>query len=496
MARPNSHKTALVRNIVLLAGLAAAIPPTGRFLQRFGNEDPLGAAKNRDVIESGILMRMEGVQLRHYDRKGLITAAKCDQVLLASDRQTYDLHGVRDALYRGDQGTFHYTAGHANFVEGSKELKADKGIHIRNADMNLTAKSLEYNGRLSKLLVRGNVAGKLKGGDFKASNVEYKLDSGAYRAGPVYWKGMLALNLQDEGEQQKPTTWEIQGALVTYSGKNGQIATYTNAVAADDEVILIAPKVVHDRKSDVLTATGRVQYFSAKADLVADKCVVYRKEKRAELIGSVLMYVKPKKDQNGKPKVEPLPAFQPLNPDQVKPQRPTKKLTEEEKKNAEQLRDSKTIRDFPMVMVAAKIDYWYAKGARRAVITGAPQGRQELADGRWRHVWSNVGFYDGEKEVLKLVSSKGLKDTRMKNSIGDDLTADWMEVSTKEEEDELTGYGFIGKVVSLDDEETGGSGAEPPKAGEPPKTELPKTEPPKKGGGTGVDPKKSGGGKR
>ncbi|AIE84987.1 hypothetical protein [Fimbriimonas ginsengisoli] len=486
MARPLSPNLRLARNLILLAGLIAVTPATVRYMREFAGSDPLGSLKNQDFVESGTMMRMQGVQIKHFDKNGLVTYAKCDHVDLAADRHTFELSGIRDAVYRGKEGTFQYTAHHAKFIDVLKQLKADGGVRVRNKELDLSSNAFEYNGLVSSLLVRGDVSGKLKGGAIRAKNIDYRIDSEAFTAGPVYWKGALALDLQGQEDQSKPRTWEIQGQTISYSGKNQQIATYTNAIAADDEVILIAPKVVHDRKTDVLTATGRVQYFSAKADLVADQCVVYRKEKRIEMIGNVLMYVKPKKDQDGKPKVEPLPAFQPLNPDQVKPEPPKKKPTEAEKKQIEQVRDTKTIRDFPTVMVSAKIEYWYGKGARRAVITGSPQGRQELPEGRWRHLWTNVAYYDGEKELLKMVSTKALKDTRMKDSVGDNVSSDWMEVSTVEDDDSFTGSGFVGTFTTFDDETKDGGTTPPPT--DPPK----KVDPPKTGGG---DPKKTGGGK-
>jgi hypothetical protein len=145
-------------------------------------------------------------------------------------------------------------------------------------------------------------------------------------------------------------------------------------------------------------------------------------------------------------------------------------------------------------MCSAKIEYWYGKGSRRAVITGAPQGRQELPESRWRHVWTNVAYYDGENETLKLVSTKDKKDTLEKNSLGDAVTADWMEVSTKEDDDQMSGHGFAGHFASLDDEDVArkdksdaktdpkskSAGDKPPATATPPATGTPppKTPPP------------------
>src|ERR1019366_3974108 len=89
----------------------------------------------------------------------------------------------------------------------------------------------------------------------------------------------------------------------------------------------------------------------------------------------------------------------------------------------------------PVRIGADRIVYWYKKGERHADITGSPQAQQELPEGRWRMAWSNHAKYDGEKETLTLISSPGLHDTRMKNSIGDDGTAAIYTFSTKDDDD-------------------------------------------------------------
>ena len=51
-------------------------------------------------------------------------------------------------------------------------------------------------------------------------------------------------------------------------------------------------------------------------------------------------------------------------------------------------------------------------------------------------MWTNTARYDAENEILRLNGTKGKGDARLKNSIGDDLTANWFELSTAEGEDE------------------------------------------------------------
>jgi hypothetical protein len=105
------------------------------------------------------------------------------------------------------------------------------------------------------------------------------------------------------------------------------------------------------------------------------------------------------------------------------------------------------------------------------VITGTPQARQDLPGGHWRQVWTTKAFYDGEKDLLRLVSGDGKKDTRVMSSLGDDLRATWLLVSTKEDDDSLSGEGVEGQVAVNEDEvpSTGGNES-PPAQGNPPIT--------------------------
>lgn len=455
MLRTLPRSIRILRNVIIAGALAAGYLPAKRALHRYMYSDALLEFRHSQLDPTpDYFIRLNNVKMRHYDAHKLVSYAHCDALQMSTDQRKFELNTVHDALYRGDDGEFKYRANHAVYLETGSQMNADGDVHILNKDMDLHSQALSYNGNSGHMTINTHVTGTLKGGKIDADHVDYRLTNGSYRAGPVAFNGPVDLELglpQESNDPPKPTKWNIQGETMTYSGRDSQIATYSNAVASDGEIILIAPNVVHDRKADVLTAKGRIQYFSAKADLVADQCVVYRKEKRAVLTGNVLMLAKPKSEEDGKPKVEKLPPFQPLTPDQVIGKEP-EKIDETEKKRAENLRETKTIRDFPMVIASAKIEYWYGKGSRRAVITGSPQGRQELPENQWRHMWTNVAFYDGEKERLRMVSTKDKRDTRLKNSIGDDVSANWMEVSTKEGDDEMSGHGFIGSLAALDED--------------------------------------------
>jgi hypothetical protein len=176
-----------------------------------------------------------------------------------------------------------------------------------------------------------------------------------------------------------------------------------------------------------------------------------------------------------------------------------------QKEIEEDIRSGKSLRKYPFTILADNIEYWYAKGSRHAVITGNPQGIQDMKEGHWRYIWTNKAFYDGENEKMKMVSTQGKQDTIIKNSLGDLLTADWIEFSTKEEDEAFAAENLIGTITSSDDEElpklSGDSKKTDDKTGtgdrktDDKKVDDKKVDDKKGGGGTGTGAGGSGGGK-
>lgn len=481
MARIDRRTVLLVRNLVLLSA-AVAVAPTGyRTLRVYLGQDPFADLKKPASTEP-VGIRLEEANFRHFSGNTLLTSASAKRIDISRDRRSMQMYGIHDGFYRDGDRKFQYRAMTANWDANRRILKVGGGVRIQNDDLNLRAEGALFESRKKKLSASGAIKGMLAKGDFAGQNLVYNTESEAFSIGPVSWSGKIPKEMiQDAPEEIQSRTWNFKSESSKTNGKKSpRIVNHKNAIATDGEVIVIAANIEHNRDTDEIIATGdekqpRVQYFSAKSNMIASRVQVFRKEKRAVFTGNVIMLVKQKKDQTEKPKVEALPAFQPLVPDQVKAD--TSKLKakpkDEAQKKGDDLRSTKNIRDFPLVMASAKIEYWYAKGSRRAVITGDPQGRQELPDNEWRHLWSNVCFYDGEKELLKLVSTQGRKDTRMKNSIGDDVVATWLLMSTNEEDESFTGAFIEGDFADLGGNDPRDDSKSPP------------TTPPPAGGGTG-----------
>jgi lipopolysaccharide export system protein LptA len=446
----------LVLNIAggLAVGLAG--PTAYHAAIAFVTSDPflgLQAQANKSMAET-IEMRMDAVELRDYNGANLVSSAYARRVDVQKNAQVAVLYDVKNGIYNTKEGPIHYSATTANWNFQTKQVVVSNHVTVKNKDLDVSANGLIFDDMSGSLKIIGDVSGTAYKGAIQASMLTYNTKTGAGSAGPVEWKGAVELGAQGE-KDDAPKKWDFKCSQLKALGSKSNTYLYENCTASDDELIIKAPLVQNNTKTDVLTASGGVEYYSGKADIKADRCTVYRKEKRAVLTGHVFMYVKPKAQENDPPKIETMPEFKPLTPSQVIATHDTKPLSKDEQKEKEdEIRSSKNLRDFPLVVVSEKTEYWYGKGARHAIITGQPQGRQTLKDNEWRHVWAYSALYDGEKETLTLLSSAKSHDAMMKNSLGEEMTALDILTSTKEDDDEVEGHEVQGHIYSSDEKST------------------------------------------
>jgi lipopolysaccharide export system protein LptA len=398
------------------------------------------------------------------------------------------MKGVHDGKSQTNRGPIQFSAKSANWNSAIKMLAMNDQARVAGKGFDITAPTLTIDDQ-RKLISVPEANGKLGSGIARVEKFQYHMPSGAWKSGPGRYIGSLANLPQGAGQAgadlpvgaKSNTKWDISMQSLGDTGGDEKIQSFNDATATDGEVLIKAPKVTLDRKTDVLTATGRVFYYSAKANLVADKIVVYRREKRAVLTGNVFLLAKPKEEvPNYKPTEEELPPFKLMVPDEVKanrPPAPESGPSPDEKKLDDKLRDGGSLRDYPLVITGNEVEYWYRKGERRATIRGNPQARQDIPGGRWRHVWSYEAYYDGEKESLRAVSKAGERTVRIKNSLGDDLTGLSVTLSTKEGDSQYSGEKLKGTVTAdAEDDPREKSGDKPgAKKGDPP--------PAKSGGG-------------
>jgi lipopolysaccharide export system protein LptA len=390
-------------------------------------------------------LQFKNVEFKHWKGDQLVTQAEVDQVDVRRDRQLFDLINIRNGMRIDEHGKVQFAGAHGQFDNTTRKLTVDGGVRVANADFDLQTDRITFDGRKSDFEAPGAIQGKLHEGDVRAVTLKFNSEKGTFEAGPVQWRGMLAVKMQDQDPEPPKSMWDIEGKSV--SGSAGK-RVYREGTATDGEILLKAPVLEHETRTDILTATGRVLYFSREADLVADKVVVYRQERRAVLTGNVQLLVKPKKDQEAKLQVVELPPFRPVVPDNVVARRHAPPRADETRQLEQNLRTAQNVRDYPLMIAAQQIEYWYGRGSGRAVITGSPQARQDLGNGAWRHVWADSARFDAEKEQLQLLTSGGEPSVRMKNSIGDDLIARMFMLSTRENDDSFEGEAVKGRVYA------------------------------------------------
>lgn len=434
----------IVRLLQALVG-AAAIAGITSYANWLVSIDPFSryrpAAKKDPGSEVGL--ELTEVSFAIYDGKSKVGTCMADKIEVSRDRQTIQFHTIRKGTVNVKEGELTFQAPNASYSQRGQVLSVLKGAKIQGKDMAIQVDGFSFYRRMNRLNTVGKITGKLMGGAVEASNLAYYTEDNSMTLGPVKWVGNPKGIAGELPGLQTTTPWTIKAAKMKMVGNK---AVYTDGFATDGEVIVRAKTIDHDRKTDVVVAKGDVKYFSAKANLVCEVATIYRKEKRAVLTGNVTMLVKPT-DQEKLEEAE-IPPFRPIVPESIAQGRPSAPPPAESN-----VRRNNTARKYPTQVWAERIEYFYQKGSRKANISGSPQARQDLPGGEWRHVWTNTAFYDGEAEKLRLISSNGKKDTRVKNSKGDDLIATWFLVNTKEnQEDEWEAEGVEGTIVSDDDE--------------------------------------------
>lgn len=468
----HSNKLVIFKRGSILAGSVLAVLAVGTYLQTVSRIDPFAGLKETSKsVDPNLGLRIEGVSLYSFEGEKLITSAKLDRMDIGQDRQNYDLYGVRQGTFYSNEGKLEFDAPRALWSVAEHKLQAPQGGHVKGKNADLQVPQFVFDSKSGVMNTPGEVKGKLGDGTVLARAVRYNVNDGSFKTGPIQWSGNLALSLQDT--PQGARKWDLKSEGGSYT--KGDLMVYEKGWGTDGDIIIFADLIEHNRKTDIVTATGNVRYFSAKANMVCERAVIERKSKKATLTGNVQMLIKAEANQNKVSSEDGIPPYRPVVPDEIardRPPAPGEQQTEAQKKLDDEIRSGKNMRNYPTICYAEKIEYWYRKGERHAIITGKPQARQELTGGGWRQVWTKTAYYDGEKEKLKLVSaSDDSFETRMINSIGDDLVAVWLEVSTREGDEDYRGHKVKGTVMDYNDEiprdnkaTTGGGTGTPPPA--------------------------------
>ncbi|HWA82432.1 MAG TPA: hypothetical protein VG820_03295, partial [Fimbriimonadaceae bacterium] len=364
MSNPNKI-LALRRGTFVLAALAAVLS-AGAYLQTVIRFDPFASLKKTGKeVDPSLGARMEKVHIESYDKTKLVTQANMDRMDVRQDKQHYDLFGVHNGIFYSDKGDpLQFDSPRAEWNVPSHEMNAPVGAHIKDKNVDLQTSQFEFRSDTGQVTVPGAVNGKIKGGNVQARSVQYNVDNGIIKTGPLHWEGKIPNAVQEgaQDDQDGPRVWNIEGDSFE---SHGDVQTYTNGIGFDGDIYILADKIEHNRKTDLVTATGHVRYFSSKADMICEKAVIERKIKKATLTGSVQMLLKEREKQATVSKDDVIPPYRPVVPEEIAKERPKADATgqtPEQKKLDDEIRSGKNIRDFPTICYADQIEYWYKKG--------------------------------------------------------------------------------------------------------------------------------------
>lgn len=384
------------------------------------------------------------IEFTQYDGTRLIARGQVRELEATRSRDQVMLAGIQKGEYLTKDGkSVHFEAQQGVWNEIRKILAISTGARIWATDFDLKTASAVFESGKELLRISGKVTGKLFGGDVSAENMQIHLPTSTYEIGPVTWVGAL----QDDAGSKTRSKWTIKAKRT--SRPVGDTEIWTEASATDGDIIVQADRIERNVKQDIMVATGHVRYFSRDANMTCTKATIYRKDKRALMEGAISMLIKSEGNQSLE--VVPIEPLRPIVPDSIAASRPSAPKTEIDQQLDDEVRSGANRRKYPIQITCEKVDYTYAKGRRKAILTGAPQARQALPGDRWRAAWCTTALYDREAETLEMKSGSG-KEVRIKTSLGDDLLATWFKVSTRENDDSYEAENLEGEV-SVDDED-------------------------------------------
>lgn len=429
-------------NFGALAGVAGLAIVAYLGISKVMSSDGLASYRVRsaELLRDGVTIK--GAEIRNYKGERLVVSADVAETIVLDDWSLVQWEGIENGTFVSEEGQeIYFETDRATYGTFSKAVIVEAPVRVWSDDFDLKADGFTYDHGTETILVRGDVRGTLNDGALKAQQVVIHVGDKRLKAGQTEWNGEVALQ-----ETQKRSNWAIVAGDLDYIDG---IMVVTAAKGQDADMIVKCDKMTYDRTKDLVTADGNVRYWGVDANLTCDRAVIDRKTGKADLTGSkpVTMLVKAEADKGIKQ--EEIPPLTPLVPAEIQKGRPTAPTNSSQ---ADQLRDTENLRQYPIALEAQKIEYWYKEGQRRAVINGNPWAHQQLPDLAWRKVWADRAEYDGEEEILDLFSANGKKSVRMENSIGDNFLALTMKVFTKEGVDRYSGKEIEGVYVPQDDE--------------------------------------------
>ncbi len=470
--------------------------------RKYGGLNPYANLDRKRPHDPTTEILVSGVKMRRYEGGKLVASAQADRMRVAAGASTLTLDHIKNGTLQTPQGPMQFAAGTGVLQPNLKNVELSNGIRVKGnggTDFDIQSARASLNGRIGEISVPTPLKGTIMGGTLTAASLVRRMNTDYMRIAKPTYIGPLPKAVGAPAEIQSKV-WSFTGEEVT---KEHGLNNAKDGWASDGDMVITAPKLTHDPKTEVVTATSegnvRATYRSAKADIVADKVVIYQNEKKAVCTGHVLVYVRPKKEWDKPLRINDEDRG-PLVPD-IPPSLMAKMseggtLSQAEKDKVTELRSGKNLRDYPLQMAAEEVTYWYKEGERHAIAKqGNPTAFQKFDDGRWRQAWAPEAHYDGEKDMLDLIGSMDKREVHMKNSVADNNDCFKAKLSTKEDQTEDDEYVYMlkpkGKGIDFDADKpaTSATGTKPAAAtgtkpaGAPPAGTPPTAPPPAKTGG-------------
>ncbi len=394
----------------------------------------------------GVGSLMMNVNVGIFEDGQLRASFNTSRVLVRRDQQHLRMTLLTDGKTFDDGAvSTEFEAGIATYEAATKRIDVAGAPRVKNETFDVTGMRAIIDQGERKVFVENGASGTYRGGKFSAQSFVLDYDSKEAFVEGVTWRGPAEnWEILEPVAQTRRDDVDIRMKEWRHL-KNPDRDVYVDAEIVDKNSLLRGKTITWDRTTDIVTAEGSVEYHGPDAIVSAPKVVVYRKERRAVATGAVKFYVKPERDKRSVTSVAGIPPAQPNLPPNLRQNQP---------QNQQDPRNLDTARKYPIVVTCAKVEYVYAEGMKKAVMTGSPKARQTLQGDAWREVTAPTVIYEEEKEILTLLSEPGGLDVKLKNSLGDDLIAETLVISSKEGDQWMTGTHVSG-VMKIDENETG-----------------------------------------
>ena len=427
-------------------GLAAvlSLPLAVGGLRSLMSQDPFGyfGARWADPFGGDVGSVMTNVDAQVFEKGQKKASFSAKGVEIRRDKQQMTLSGLTEGkIFDNNKEQASFSAGRANYNAAKELMMIVGGAHVKGADFDIRAPEAKVDIANKRAVMPKGVEGRALSGAIRADKLELGLGSGKHRATNVEWRGKPSIEGIPQGREV-----QFRAEDVEYTS-DPNIVIYKNAEAVDEDALMRAKVITYDGAKDIVTLEGGAEYYGSEVIVSAPKVVVHRKQKRAIANGGVYFLVKAE-GEKGIPVAEKQPAQPVLPKGLAQPQ------------DFEDLRNANNLRKYPIIVTSNAVEYFYQKGAKKAVMTGEPKAHQQLRAGVWREVTAPRAEFEEEKDVLNLFSTGDAKEVRMKNSAGDDFIALSVRIGTVQGKETLSGKLMEG-VMKVREEEVpkvGGDG--------------------------------------